>query len=138
MKTKKQDASKPSSQTHQDVIHFLRDLTHPRKAEIEALRSIVLSVNPSIREGIKWKSPSFQTTEHFATMNLRDDRLLLILHSGAKLNQNSEKGMQIADPDGLLKWLAKDRAVVAFESAKDLKAKKAALLQILAEWIRFV
>jgi hypothetical protein len=50
------------------VETFLGALDHPRKPEIVALRRIILGVDSSIREDIKWNAPSFHTTEHFATV----------------------------------------------------------------------
>ena len=44
--------------------------------------------------------------------------------------------MQIADPAGLLKWLARDRCLVTFADGKDIQAKRAALEAIVREWIR--
>ena len=116
------------------VAAFLRDLDHPLKKEIQTVRRIILGVSPAIREGIKWNAPSFRTTEYFATMNLRQDRVWLILHFGAKVKDNT-KSVAIADPTGLLKWLAKDRALVTFDDAKDIKAKRSALEAIIREWI---
>ena len=120
------------------MVAFLRDLDHPLKKEIESLRKIILAASPTIREGIKWNAPSFRTTDYFATLNLRgkgnDARVWLILHTGAKA-----KGLtlqdQIADPTELLKWLAKDRALVVFADAKDVKAKKKALEAVVREWV---
>jgi len=120
-----------------EVAEFLRKLKHPRKMDIEAVRKIILGVSPKISEGIKWNSPSFRTTEYFATLNLRKDQVWLILHFGAKTKDNSNE-VKIADPSGLLKWLAKDRAVVIFSDAKDVTAKKSALQKIIREWIRYV
>lgn len=125
-----------NSQADPAVIAFLRDLDHPRKSEIEAIRRIILGASPEICEAIKWNAPSFRTTEFFATFNLRDGRVWLILHAGAKVNANAEMGTNIADPSRLLKWLAKDRCVVAFADGKDVRAKEAALQEVVREWIR--
>ncbi|WP_437963787.1 DUF1801 domain-containing protein [Sorangium sp. So ce260] len=126
-----------SSRTHPAVIAFLRELDHPLKQEIEALRQIILGVSPDIREEIKWNAPSFRTAEHFATFNLRTrDRVRLILHLGAKVKDTATKGIDIADPAGLLEWLAKDRCLVTFSDGKDIQAKRPALEAILRAWIR--
>ena len=61
---------------------------------------------------------------------------LLILHKGAKVKDNSTKGVKIADPAGLLKWLAKDRCLVTFGDRKDIQAKRPALEAIIRERIR--
>jgi len=128
-----------SSQTDSAVDAFLRALDHPLKPEIEAVRRIILGVSPEIREGIKWNAPSFRTTDYFATVNLRgkggDERVWLILHTGAKVKKSATAGMNIADPAGLLEWLAKDRCLVTFVDGKDIRAKRAALKAIVREWI---
>ena len=136
-KTKKPRAA-DGSQTDLEVVEFLRKLDHPLKKEIETVRQIILGVSPEIREGIKWNSPSFRTTEYFATLNLRQDRVWLILHTGAKVKASATMGLPIADPTGLLKWLAKDRALVTFENGKDVEGKKKALEAILGEWIQML
>lgn len=122
-----------ASRTEPAVAEFMKDLDHPLKKEIETVRKIILAVSPAIREGIKWNAPSFRTTDDFATLNLRGGRVWLILHTGATAKGLSLQG-KIADPEGLLKWLAKDRAVVTFEDAKDVRAKKKALERIVSEW----
>ncbi len=126
-----------SSQMDPAVSAFLRQLDHPLKPEIEAVRQIILGVSPEIREGIKWNAPSFRTTEYFATFNLRaKDRVQLVFHKGAKVKDNSTKGVQIADPAGLVEWLAKDRCLVTLGAGKDIRAKSAALEAVVREWIR--
>ena len=148
MATKKRTAAaaKPESggpQTDPAVVEFLRELDHPMKKEIEAVRKIILGVSPEIREGIKWNSPSFRTTEYFGTLNLRGrggkaEQVWLILHTGAKGSEKAKGGMTIPDPEGILEWLGKDRAVVKFEDVEDVRAKKGALEGVLREWIRWV
>jgi hypothetical protein len=133
------NAETSSLQTDPAVSAFLQELDHPLKREIEAVRQIILGVSPEIREGIKWNAPSFRTTDYFATLNLRakdgKDRVWLILHRGAKAKDNT-RNMQIADPAGLLEWLANDRCLVTFGDSKDIRAKRAALQAIVREWIR--
>jgi hypothetical protein len=129
------------SQTDPAVIAFLRELDHPLKQEIETVRQIILSVSPEIREGIKWNAPSFRTTEYFATLNLRakdgKDRVWLILHTGAKVKDNT-KVMQIDDPAGLLQWLARNRCLVTFGDGREIQSKRTALEAIVRDWIRQV
>lgn len=121
----------------QSVDDFITSLEHSRKAEIQTLRRIILAADPTIREEIKWNAPSFYTSEHFATMHLRTKQGIgLIMHFGAKKDAVSETGVTIADPNGLLQWLAKDRAVVAFSDTADIESKRAALTAIIREWIK--
>lgn len=134
---------KPAHQTPADttaaVDAFMTQLEHPFKAEVEQLRRLVLSVDPGIAEGIKWNVPSFRTGEYFATTHLRAKAGIgLILHLGAKVRELPAGGVAIDDPAGLLKWLGKDRAQIEFRNAAEIERHRAALVALLAQWIRHV
>lgn len=119
-----------------EVDAFLAGLDHPLKADIAAVRKIVLTADKAIAEGVKWNSVSFRKADWFATVNLRSkDVIQLVLHTGAKA-----KGLElkIADPDGLLLWLAKDRALVTLGAGKALKANAKAFEAILKAWVKYV
>lgn len=121
------------------VDQFMAGLKHRCKAEVEALRQVILRADDSIAEGIKWNAPSFRTSEYFATTNLRARTGVgLILHFGARVRKTPVDGTQIPDPARLLKWLARDRAMVELKDLDDLRAKKAALQAVLRQWIRHV
>ena len=125
--------------TSRAVDGFMTTLEHPFKREIEAMRRLILDVDPSIREGIKWNSPSFRTTEYFATTNLRSKAGVgVILHLGARVRRLPAGGVKIDDPKRLLKWLGKDRAMVEFSSSADLEQKAAAFRSVVRHWIRYV
>ncbi|WP_293370726.1 DUF1801 domain-containing protein [Nevskia sp.] len=116
------------------VTAFMATLDHPQKAALAALRALILSVDPTIAEGIKWNAPSFRTADWFATFNLRAKTgIELILHFGAKAKGLGD--VAIADPDGLLKWLAKDRAMLRIADAAALDRHQAAISAILRQWI---
>lgn len=117
------------------VDAFMAALKHPLRAEIESARRIISAVSPKISEEIKWKAPGFRTTESFATVNLRaTDQLQLIFHLGAKV-RGDVKAMEIADPTGMVKWLAKDRCIV---TVGDVVKDRAALEAIVRQWIKHV
>ncbi|MBK8270361.1 MAG: DUF1801 domain-containing protein [Planctomycetes bacterium] len=130
-----------------EVDLFMHDLKHPMTPELESIRQLILGVSPSISEGIEWNSPSFRTSDWFATVNVvgggRPPRpgdpptLRLILHAGAKVKASSAKGLKIADPTGLLQWLARDRAMVMLtpKSSKEWEEQLAALKKIIKQWI---
>lgn len=121
------------------VDEFLATLNHPHKPEILALRQIILAADPSIQEGIKWNAPSFHTTEYFATFHLRAKAgVQLILHLGAKVRETATTGIPIADPAGLLTWLAKDRASVTFADMDAIAAQQSAFADLIRAWIVYV
>ena len=116
------------------VVAFLRDLDHPLKTEIEAVRTIILGADPAIGELIKWKAPTFRAADDFATVNLRStDSLQLIFHTGAKVKDGA--GPKVEDPAGLLKWLAKDRAMVTLGTGEDIALRRSALEALVRAWI---
>lgn len=118
---------------------FLAALEHPRKQEISALRAIISSVDPTIREDIKWNAPSFHTSEHFATFNLRHkEGVQIVLHLGAKPRANVSLRTEVADPEAILEWRGADRATVDFADLSDVKAKEKALRRVLQQWITLV
>lgn len=121
-----------------EVDEFMQKLDHPLKAEIEAVRAIILGVNPAISEGIKWNSPSFRYKDYFATINTRKEVVLVILHLGAKVKDIGTAGLKISDPAGLLEWLAKDRAAVKFHDMKTVKSREAALENVVRQWIAYL
>lgn len=118
------------------VDEFMRDLEHPLKAEIQALRTIILGADPEITEGIKWKVPSFARGEYFATLHLRaPDGVHVIFHLGAKVRDLGPDGISVADPTCLLQWLAKDRAIAKFKDMAAIQNRRAELEALVREWI---
>ncbi len=118
------------------VDQFMSQLEHARKDEIEAVRSLILGSNAQITEHIKWNAPSFCFKgDDRVTMRLQPrDRLELIFHRGAKVKET--RGFAFADSTGLLKWLTADRAVIAIQDMADVKARGAALVKVVNEWMK--
>lgn len=121
-----------------DPDELLATLDHPLATEIQLVRKAIRSVDTSISDGVKWNSLSFQTTEWFATVNLRSrDSLQLVMHLGAKVGKEAP-AEAIPDPKGLLKWLGKDRAMATLGAGAQLKAALPAFKAIVKAWIRYV
>ncbi len=118
------------------VDEFLTKLHHPLKPAVEAIRSTILSADPHITEGIKWNSPSFFCNGWFATANARGKEVLVVLHMGAKVKDNSTAGLSIEDSNGLLEWAARERALVRFQSLEDFIAKRTAFTSIVSQWLK--
>jgi hypothetical protein len=141
--TSKSSSKKPGKRSAttppETVEQFLASLQGKSKQEVLALRKIILAANPDIAEGIKWNVPSFRTSEYFATMNLRvKTGIAVILHFGAKKREIPATGVAIADPESLLVWLAKDRAMVTFRDVNDIAARRSAFTNLIREWIKHV
>jgi hypothetical protein len=51
------------------------------------------------------------------------------------VKNKSTPGIAIRDPSGLLEWLAKERCAARFHELNEVKAKQAALQDIVRQWI---
>lgn len=127
--------NKPSDTTVA-VDRFMAELDHPFKAEIQAIRELVLAAAPDVREGIKWNAPSYRTSDYFATTNLRaKGGVGVILHLGARVRNAT---VAIDDPHQLLAWHGSDRASLVFTGMADIRTRSEAFKAILAQWLPHV
>ncbi len=118
-----------------DVNDFMARLEHPLKAEIEAVRAIILGANKRITELVKWNAPNFYFKDDFATFKLRPlETIQVVFHTGAKVKDNP-KAVKLKDPSGLMKWTTKDRGVVTFSDMRDIESKKSDFVSIVKQWI---
>lgn len=138
----KQSAKQVSDETPEHarsspaVDDYLAALQHPQKAELEAVRAVVMSADPSIHEGVKWNAPSFWRGEWFATFHLRArGGLMLIIHRGAKA-RSAEPTPYVEDPEEVLQWITNDRCSVMFESMTAVQQKAAPLRAAIKRWVK--
>jgi hypothetical protein len=110
-------------------------VNHPLKAGIEAVRRLVLSADPRLREHIKWNAPSYVLTDDVVTFNLRSQETLqIIMHTGAK-KRATPLAISVADPAGLLRRLAPDRGIITFSSLEEIETNSAALVELVRQWV---
>ena len=111
-----------------EVDVFMENLDHPYKAEVELLRKIIKGANKEITEQLKWNAPSYRYRgEYLVTFNLRETkRIHLVFHNPmiAKIQSPLLEG----DYD--------DRRMAYFSDKKDIKAKKAELVQVLKQLVK--
>lgn len=118
------------------VSEFLSSLEHPLKADVERVRALILGADPGIGEHIKWNAPSFTYGgEDRVTFNLRPTAYLqLVFHRGAKVKDAT--GFGFDDPAGLLEWASPDRAVLKLKGGEDVARNEAALVELVARWVK--
>jgi len=110
------------------VDAYMRDLDHPFRAEIAAVRAIILGASPKISERIKWNAPSFFYKEDLGAFNPRATEfahLILMFPDGAGVPAKSS----------LLEGKAKDRREAKFHSLEDVDTKKRALQKLVKDWV---
>jgi hypothetical protein len=121
-------ALSPVSDGKDVVDAYMRDVDHPFKAEMQAVREIILGASPKITERIKWNAPSFYYKEDLGAFNPRATEfahLILLFPDG--------QGMD--DSNRLLEGNHKDRREAKFHSLDDVKAKKRSLEKLVKAWV---
>lgn len=127
--TPKKKKGSPVSRTNK-VDEFLENLSHPLKAEVEAVRSIIKGVNQDINEEIKWKAPSFNFKgEYLVTFNLRDEKRIHLVFHNPQISKVKSK---------LLEGDYKDRRMMYFADMQNIKAKKKLLEKALKDLIKLI
>lgn len=119
------------------VDQYMQRLDHPLKAEIEAVREIILGADVGITEQIKWNAPSFcYQGDDRVTFRLHPSNqfIQLIFHRGAKVKEPRE--MKVQDDTGLLEWVTGDRATLSLRSMEEVQAHASALKSLISQWIK--
>ena len=120
-----------------DVL--LATLKHPGRPVIQAVRKVILAADPRIKEGIKWKAPSFYTAEHFATFHLRAKTgVSLVLHLGARARPDVDLRSVIGTFGMALEWKGSDRATLTFRDVAQVRRETTAFRRLIRAWIRHV
>jgi hypothetical protein len=111
------------------VDEFIAKLEHPLKAELEAVRSIIVNANPKIEENIKWGGPSFLYKEDLATFNPRiKNYIALIFHKGALINVKSD----------FLEEATKGKVYAKFYPMDQVTANKELIKKMVNTWIELM
>ncbi|MBP7239983.1 MAG: DUF1801 domain-containing protein [Saprospiraceae bacterium] len=126
---------------HDQVTEHIQKLEPGLAKTVEAIRKIILSVDPEIGDRIKWNNPSFYYTgdmkpfdpkeykREIIVFNLHKGRIMLVFPSGAKVN----------DKSGLLEGDYKDgRRTCVFADLDDVKTKEKALKQVIRTWLTMI
>ncbi len=128
-KTGEKLKKKGSPVSRTDVVDkFLLGFSHPLKAEIEALRSIIKSVDKNINEEIKWKAPSFNYKgEYLVTFNLWETKKIHLVFHNPMIAKVKSK---------LLEGNYEHRRMMYFADIKDIRAKQKELIKVLKNLIK--
>jgi hypothetical protein len=140
MKTAPDQQTKPSEPGKVDAwIHALK---HPLRDVITDLRALILGIDKSIGEEIKWNAPTFFYSgpmkpsdpklykRYMIVSNLfRKDCIRLVFPSGAR----------IEDTSGLLEGdYADGRRLALFHSREEVKEKSPAMKRAIKKWLKLL
>lgn len=112
-------------------------MQHKDLPTLTSLCEVLESADPRMRCEIKWNTPSYLISDHFATTGIMPKGgVRLVLHSGATRREVSVRLRDaIEDPSGTLDWKDEDRAILVFHSSEEVDAAQHALTPILRQWI---
>ena len=115
--------------TTSKVDAFMAALDHPLKAELEAVRKIIIKASPALSEDIKWGGPSFYYKEDMATFNPRiKNYVAVIFHKGSLIPQATE----------FFEEATKGKVYAKFYNMAEVKAKKKELEHMVKSWINLM
>lgn len=113
------------------VNEYMKHLEHPFKAEIEAVRQIILGANLKMKERIKWNAPSFYYNKaDLAAFHPRETKFVHLV-------MVFPKGI-VEDESGLLQGNYKDRRMAYFYDMNDVLSKKEALEKVVNRWVELI
>ena len=109
------------------VNAYMSKLDTPLIEIWEKIREIILNVDQTIEEDIKWGAPTFIYKGNIATFNPRAKKFVnLTFHTGALID----------DPDKVLEGKAKEARVFRVSSIEELIEKKTGLEKLIVNWIK--
>ena len=107
---------------------YLAHLKHPLKAEIAAIRAIIMQASDKISERVKWDAPSFYFKADLATFDLQSTKFVhLILLFPAEL--------PVPDNDRLIEVDHENRREVTFRNLSEVAARKPALQRLVRDFV---
>lgn len=120
------------------VDEFLAAQSPERRADVEALRALVLEAEPGLSEIVKWNSPNYVLggVDRLTINAAGTGPVRLILHFGTGRAEDTAAAPAFAgDPEGLLTWHSNIRASLALPQVAELAAKRQAILELIRAWL---
>lgn len=116
---------------------FLAKFNDKRKPLVAALLEAINEQCPNLTETIKWNAPTWcdDGKDRMTVMLHKKDRVGLILHTGAKSQEDKQAPPLYQDDTGLLEWNSNIRATMAFHDLADFSAKRNLFKKSVTRWL---
>lgn len=125
-------------QKFKTVEEFLTSLDADKKAQVLALRDIILQAHAGLDEHIKWNAPSYSLDGvDRVTFNLlnKEGVVKLVLHMDTARKED-KKGVPImTNDDGLITWVSDIRGTMQFQSVADIQSRAETTTTLFARWL---
>lgn len=127
---KKPRGERPADRTRA-MNTYLAHLKHPLKAEIAAVRTIIMQSSDKVSERVKWDAPVFYYKQDLATFDLQ-------LTKNVHLILLFPEETVVPDGDGLIGLDRDGRREVTFHNMNEIAAKKPALVKLVHDFVAAV
>jgi hypothetical protein len=120
------------------VDEFLSDQTPENLAQINHVRKLILRIEPTLVENLKWNAPNYVfQDEDRITFNLmnKEGCVKLILHMGASKKENKKAKPVLTNDHGIVVWNSDIRGTISFNSLDDVLNKEQALSDTITGWL---
>ena len=119
------------------VDDYLAALSHAHLDGIRRLRAAILVAEPRLVEHIKWNAPSYGLgDDDILTMRLAPrDAFQLVFHRGVAKVEGS---VAVDDPEGLLVWKGRDRAVLDLVTTARVAELEPQVVALVRGWVAAV
>ena len=120
------------------VDEFLGSLDANKRAQVEALRGIIMGAETGLTEHIKWNAPSYVWNgQDRITFNLlnKEGVVKLVLHMGGSRVENRKAEPVLRDATGHVEWVSDVRGTLSFKDLDDITSKHGAITSVLKDWL---
>ena len=93
-----------------EVSEYIERLSENKKAIVIALRKIILSVDPSLNESLKWKQPVYS----------KEGNICYLFPAGNHVNLGFYKGAELNDPKKILEGTGKTMRHIKIRDLEDI------------------
>lgn len=123
---------------YKTIEEFSHDLSEDIRLQVDALRDIILTIEPRLKEHIKWHAPSYVLDgEDRITFNIMNKQgvVKLVLHMGATRKEDKNGVPIMQDDSGLIEWSSDIRGLITFGSIDDISVNATSLKKIIEDWL---
>ena len=93
-----------------EISEYINSLPEDKKEILKALRSIILSVDPSLKESLKWKQPVYS----------KKGDICYIFPTGGHVNLGFYGAIELKDPKKLLEGTGKKVRHIKIRALEDI------------------
>lgn len=126
---------------YKTVDEFLSDQTPEKLEQINTLRKIIMRIEPTLIENIKWNAPNYvYKGEDRITFNLmnRQNQVKVLIHMGATKKENKAAKPVLVDDEGIVEWNSDIRGTLAFKDLQEITSREASLEKVIKRWLAII